>query len=59
MQFEAKLPGAIDAWALGRARLNSEAFIKLSMARFEKKPPALPATVQSCYLDLDKPSLMR
>ena len=53
MQFEAKLPAGIAAWVLGQARLDSEAFIKLLMDRF-KKPPSLPATVQSRYLDLDK-----
>ena len=52
MQFEAKLPGGIDAWAMGRAGLDTEAFIELSLARFEKKKPSFPATIQSRYLQL-------
>ena len=53
MQFEAKLPRGIDASVLGQAGLETEEFIDLSLARFERKKPSFPATVQSHYSRLD------
>jgi hypothetical protein len=54
MQFEAKLPQGIATWTLRHAGLDTEAFGKLSFDRFEGKKVSFPATVQSCYLRLDK-----
>jgi hypothetical protein len=49
MQFDAKLPAGIDAWALRQAGLDAAAFIEFSLNRFDKNPGSLPATVSSRY----------